>query len=99
MECPALDVEWTEEGSFSSKGFVVHFPLMLRSFSRQLAFEAGSIAKFAPKVVVSDSRLSAVLAAKSRSFPVITMLNQFKVTLPPRYRGDALGRVYERIGG
>ncbi|MGH9919469.1 MAG: glycosyltransferase, partial [Nitrososphaerales archaeon] len=33
------------------------------------------------------------------SFPVITMLNQFKVTLPPRYRGDALGRVYERIAG
>jgi UDP-N-acetylglucosamine--N-acetylmuramyl-(pentapeptide) pyrophosphoryl-undecaprenol N-acetylglucosamine transferase len=99
VECPSLDVEWTEEGSFSSKGFVVHFPLMLRSFSRQVVFEAESIAKFAPKVAVSDSRLSAVLAAKSKSFPVITMLNQFKVTLPPRYRGDALGRVYERIAG
>ena len=99
VECPSLDVEWTEEGSFSSKGFVVHFPLMFRSFSRQVAFEAESIAKFHPKVAVSDSRLSAVLAAKSKSFPVITMLNQFKVTLPPRYRGDALGRVYERIAG
>jgi UDP:flavonoid glycosyltransferase YjiC (YdhE family) len=72
---------------------------MLRSFSRQVAFEADSIAKFAPAVAVSDSRLSPILAAKSRSCPVVTMLNQFKVTLPPRYRGDALGRLYERIAG
>ena len=70
---------------------MVHFPQMLRSFSRQVAFEAESIAKFDPKVVVSDSRLSAVLAARSRSFPVITMLNQFKVTLPPGTGGTRSG--------
>jgi UDP-N-acetylglucosamine--N-acetylmuramyl-(pentapeptide) pyrophosphoryl-undecaprenol N-acetylglucosamine transferase len=99
VECPHLDVEWTDEGGFSGKGFMVHFPYMFRSFARQVAFEARSIAKFNPRVTVSDSRLSAVLAARSRSYPVITMLNQFKVTLPPRYRGDALGRVYERIAG
>ncbi len=99
VECPHLDVEWTEDGGFSSRGFVVHFPFMLRSFLNQVAFEAESIAKFEPRVAVSDSRLSAVLAAKARSCPVITMLNQFKVTLPPRYRGDALGRLYERIAG
>ncbi len=92
-------MEWTEEGSFSGRDFMVHFPLMFRSFSRQVAFEAESIARFDPSVTVSDSRLSAVLAARSRSRPVITMLNQFKVTLPPRYRGDALGRIYERIAG
>ena len=72
---------------------------MLRSFSKQVAFEAESIAKFDPGVTVSDSRLSAVLAARSRSYPVVTMLNQFKVTLPPRYRGGALGQLYERIAG
>jgi UDP-N-acetylglucosamine--N-acetylmuramyl-(pentapeptide) pyrophosphoryl-undecaprenol N-acetylglucosamine transferase len=99
VECPSLDVEWTEEGSFSGRDFMVHFPQMFRSFSRQVAFEADNIAKFGPKVTVSDSRLSAVLAARSRSYPVVTMLNQFKVTLPPRYRGDVLGRVYERIAG
>jgi UDP-N-acetylglucosamine--N-acetylmuramyl-(pentapeptide) pyrophosphoryl-undecaprenol N-acetylglucosamine transferase len=99
VKCPALDVEWTEEGGFHSRSFVVHFPFMLRSFLNQVAFEEESIAKFDPKVTVSDSRLSAVLAARSRSCPVITMLNQFKVTLPPRYRGDALGRLYERIAG
>ena len=99
VECPSLDVEWTEEGSFSSRGFLVHFPQMLRSFTNQVAFEAESIAKFDPKVIVSDSRLSPVFAGRLRSRPVITMLNQFKVTLPPRYRGGALGTLYERIAG
>ncbi len=99
LECPPLDVEWTEEGSFSGRDFMVHFPVMLRSFAKQVAFEAESIAKFDPAVAASDSRLSAVLAARSRSYPVVTLLNQFKVTLPPRYRGDALGGLYERIAG
>jgi len=99
VECPSFDVEWTEEGSFSSKDFVLHFPFMLRSFLKQVAFEAESIAEFGPRVTVSDSRLSAVLAAKSKAVPVITMLNQFKVSLPPRFRGDALGLFYERIAG
>jgi len=99
VECPSFDVEWTEEGSFSSRDFALHFPFMLRSFLRQITFEAESIERFGPRVAVSDSRLSAVLAAKSKSCPVITMLNQFKVNLPPRFRGDALGRLYERIGG
>ena len=98
-ECPSFDVEWTEEGGFSGRDFLLHFPFMLRSFMRQVTFEAESIAKFDPRVAVSDSRLSAVLAAKSQSYPVITMLNQFKVILPPRFRGDAFGRFYERIAG
>ena len=99
VECPSFDVEWTEEGSFSSRNFVLHFPFMLRSFLKQVTFESESIGKFGPSVAVSDSRLSIVLAAQSKSCPVITMLNQFKVNLPPRFRGDALGRLYERIGG
>ncbi len=96
---PELDVEWTQEGSFSSRDFLVHFPFMLRSFVNQLAFETESIKSFNPALVVSDSRLSAVLAARPLSYPVITMLNQFKVTLPPRYGGGAVGHLFERIAG
>jgi len=99
VECPPFDVEWTEEGSFSGKAFMIHFPIMLRSFLKQVSFETKSIAEFGPSVTVSDSRLSPVLAARSKSSPVITMLNQFKVSLPPRFRGGALGRLYERIAG
>jgi len=99
IESPALDVEWTEEGSFSSRDFVVHFPHMVGSFVRQLAFEEDRISDYKPRVVVSDSRLSAVLAARSRGYPVVTMLNQFMVTLPPRFRKGATSRLFERIAG
>ncbi len=99
VESPRLDVEWTSEGSFSSRDVLPRFPFMFNSFLRQVAFEAESLVKFNPKLVVSDSRLSAVLAAWAKSYPVITMLNQFKVTLPPRFSGKLLGGIYERIAG
>lgn len=99
LASPPLDVEWTEGGSFSSKDFIPHFPYMLNSFARQVAFEAEHIAKFDPGLVVSDSRLSTVLAARLKSYPIITMLNQFKVTMPPRFRVNRIGRFYERIAG
>jgi UDP-N-acetylglucosamine--N-acetylmuramyl-(pentapeptide) pyrophosphoryl-undecaprenol N-acetylglucosamine transferase len=99
LPSPPLDVEWTEDGSFSSKDFLPHFPLMFNSFLKQIAFEAKSIRRFDPNLVVSDSRLSPVLAARMRSYPVITMLNQFKVMFPPRFRVNWLGRFYERVAG
>jgi UDP:flavonoid glycosyltransferase YjiC (YdhE family) len=99
LASPPLDVEWTEGGSFSSKDFIPHFPYMFNSFARQVAFEAEHIAKFDPGLVVSDSRLSTVLAARLKSYPIITMLNQFKVTMPPRFRVNRIGRFYERIAG
>jgi UDP-N-acetylglucosamine--N-acetylmuramyl-(pentapeptide) pyrophosphoryl-undecaprenol N-acetylglucosamine transferase len=99
LESPPLDVEWTGDGSFSSKDFIPHFPSMFNSFLRQVAFETTSIPKFGPRVVVSDSRLSPVLAAKRKSYPVVTILNQFKVTMPPRFRVNRMGRFYERVAG
>jgi len=99
LKSPALDVEWTEGGSFSSKDFIPHFPNMFNSFLKQVAFESEQIPRFDPSVVVSDSRLSSVLAARMKSYPVITMLNQFKVSFPPRFRVNRLGRFYERVAG
>jgi UDP:flavonoid glycosyltransferase YjiC (YdhE family) len=98
MRSPSLDVEWTKDGGFSSRDFLPRFRFMFNAFLKQVAFEEGSITQFNPRLVVSDSRLSAVLAARIKSYPVITMLNQFKVNLPPRFQGR-VGRVYERIGG
>jgi UDP:flavonoid glycosyltransferase YjiC (YdhE family) len=95
---PSLDVEWTAAGGFSSSDFIPRFRFMFNAFLKQVAFEEGSISRFDPRLVVSDSRLSAVLAARMKSYPIVTMLNQFKVILPPRFRGR-MGLVYERIAG
>jgi UDP:flavonoid glycosyltransferase YjiC (YdhE family) len=97
QESPTLDVEWAA-GGFSSWHVLPRFPLMFNSFMKQLAFEEASIPRFDPDVVVSDSRLSPVFAARLKSYPVITILNQFSVAFPPRFR-TRLGRIYERIAG
>jgi len=97
LECPSLDVEWSA-GGFSSWHVLPRFPFMFNSFMKQLAFEGANIAKFDPDVVVSDSRLSPVFAGKMRLYPVITILNQFSVAFPPRFRTPT-GRFYERVAG
>ena len=95
---PPLDVEWTADGGFESRSVLPRFPLMFNGFLKQLAFEREAIARFNPALVVSDSKLSVVLAAWARSKPVITMLNQFKIIFPPRFRSRS-GRVFEGIAG
>jgi UDP-N-acetylglucosamine--N-acetylmuramyl-(pentapeptide) pyrophosphoryl-undecaprenol N-acetylglucosamine transferase len=102
VESPALDVEWTTDGSFSSSQFIPRFPFMLNTFWKQIQFEAENISKFNPKLMVSDSKLSPVLAVQRiRKKPsIITMLNQFKVSLPPRFKaGKPISTIYERTGG
>ena len=98
LEGPYLDVRWGAEGGFSSWHVLPHFPFTFNTFLRQLAFEQASIPKFDPSLVVSDSRLSAVLAARAKSYPVVTILNQFYVAFPPRFRSP-MGRFYERVAG
>jgi hypothetical protein len=97
VESPSLDVQWTA-GGFSSWHVLPRFPFTFNAFLRQVAFERRSISRFDPAVVVSDSRLSPVLAAKSGSYPVVTILNQFMISFPPRFRSRT-GRLYERIAG
>jgi len=99
LESPSFDVDWTEEGSVSSKSFIPRFPHMFNTFLKQLALERQNVSRFDPDVVVSDSRLSPILAARARSVPIVTMLNQFKVGFPPRFSGKGVGRAYERFAG
>ena len=94
---PSMDVRWEGEG-FSSWHVLPRFPITFNSFLRQVAFERRSIARFDPSVVVSDSRLSPVVAARELSYPVVTMLNQFVISFPPRFRGGT-GRFFERVAG
>ena len=94
---PHLDVEWGPVGGFSSYSVLPRFPIMFNTFLRQLASERRSMAMFRPSVVVSDSKLSPVFAGRSLSYPVVTMLNQFKVLFPPRFRRGRTGRLFERI--
>ncbi len=99
VDAPSIRMKWDEEGGFSGKETLVNAPLSILDFWRQVGFEMRCISKFNPKLVISDSRLSAVFAAKSRFLPVVTILNQFKILFPPRFRAKALSSLYERIAG
>jgi UDP-N-acetylglucosamine--N-acetylmuramyl-(pentapeptide) pyrophosphoryl-undecaprenol N-acetylglucosamine transferase len=68
-------------------------------FMKQIGFEETRLSEFKPDVVVSDSRLSTIVAARAKSYPVITILNQFKILFPPRFRISTLSRFYESIEG
>lgn len=98
-ECPSIDLRWSDAGGFSSRGSFTRFPIALLTFSRQVAYEAEMISSFKPNLVICDSRLSGVLAARMRSYPVITILNQFKILFPPRFRKHLLSRAFENIEG
>ena len=99
LSSPSVKVKWNSDGSLSSKDTFIRFPQGLMDFSRQVDFESKNISKFRPNIVVSDTRLSAVFASRSKSYPVITILNQFKVLFPSRFRGKRLSNFYERIAG
>jgi UDP:flavonoid glycosyltransferase YjiC (YdhE family) len=60
---------------------------------RQIAFELMTMRAFRPKVVISDSRVSTIVAAKLLKIPCITILNQFRITIPAKKRFVRLAKL------
>jgi len=54
----------------------------IRNFMRQITAEMEYMKAFKPDVVVSDSRLSTVIAGKLLGLPVALVLNQFRLMVP-----------------
>jgi UDP:flavonoid glycosyltransferase YjiC (YdhE family) len=52
-----------------------------------------------PNIVLSDSRLSPLLAARLLKVPSVVVLNQIKLLLSPRLRELAVSRVFENMIG
>lgn len=53
---------------------------------KQIAFELMAINEQQPKIVISDTRVSTIVAAKLLRKKCITILNQFKIIIPRRRR-------------
>ncbi len=52
-------------------------------FIEHIRVELSNLEEFTPDVVVSDSRVSAIIAAKMMDVPVVTVLNQPKLLISP----------------
>ncbi|HUK74815.1 MAG TPA: glycosyltransferase family protein [Nitrososphaerales archaeon] len=87
FECddvPLVDVVFTREGSFSATATLRSSPLILARLVRQVAREVEHIGRFSPRVVVSDSVVSTVAAARLLGVRSVAVVNQLMLFSSPR---------------
>jgi UDP-N-acetylglucosamine--N-acetylmuramyl-(pentapeptide) pyrophosphoryl-undecaprenol N-acetylglucosamine transferase len=82
VEAPALSLINDVSGSIDLRSSLKQILKSVPIFSNQVEFELKCMRSFSPDVVVSDSRLSTILAAKMLGKPVILILNQFNPIVP-----------------
>ena len=72
-----------EDGTvdFKTTAATSGFSLGVRRFLEQLTAEIRNIKRFKPDVVLSDSRVSSLIAGKLLGLPVALILNQFRVDI------------------
>jgi UDP-N-acetylglucosamine--N-acetylmuramyl-(pentapeptide) pyrophosphoryl-undecaprenol N-acetylglucosamine transferase len=94
-----VEFAWSMKGGFSIKNSLANIPLWFANFSRQVNQETRNMTTYSPDIIVSDSRLSPLLAAKLLRIPSIVILNQVKLLLSPRLRELAVARLFEKMVG
>lgn len=99
MTVPPVEFAWSTEGGFSVKYSISNIPLWFTNFPRQVRDEINNIIKYDPNIVVSDTRLSSLVASKILNIPSIVILNQVKLLLSPRLREFKISRTWEKMNG
>ena len=94
-----VEFAWSMEGGFSVKDSIANVPVWFANFSKQVNQETRNMLYCTPDVVVSDSRLSPLMAARLLKIPSIVMLNQIKLLLSPRLRDLVAPRIFENVVG
>jgi UDP-N-acetylglucosamine--N-acetylmuramyl-(pentapeptide) pyrophosphoryl-undecaprenol N-acetylglucosamine transferase len=94
-----VEFAWSMEGGFSVKDSIANIPVWFANFSRQVNQETRNILKCNPDIVLSDSRLSPLVAARFLKVPSVVILNQIKLLLSPRLRDFAVPRIFENVVG
>ncbi|MDQ4050193.1 MAG: hypothetical protein M3093_01115 [Thermoproteota archaeon] len=94
-----VEFAWSMDGGFSVKDSIANVPLWFANFSRQVNQETRNMLKVNPDIVVSDSRLSPLMAARLLKIPSIVILNQIKLLLSPRLRELVVSRIFENLTG
>ncbi len=83
-DVPLVDVVFTEAGSFSATETLKFFPLLWARSLRQVEREVRNFMRFGPQVVLSDSMISTVIAAKLLGIRSVALLNQLRLISSPR---------------
>ena len=102
FECekvPPVEFMWGRDGEFSVKSNINKIPQWLVNLPVQINKEIKYMKKFNPQIIVSDSRLSPLIAARILDLPKILVINQVKLLLTPRLREFKAGRFFETCNG
>jgi len=89
---PSLDINWNEEG-VSVKKTLEDLPILFSKFVQQVRKEREIMKRLHPDIVVSDTRLSAVVAAYIGKIPSVTVTNQIRILLPPKFHKRTLNKI------
>ncbi|VFJ15201.1 UDP-N-acetylglucosamine--N-acetylmuramyl-(Pentapeptide) pyrophosphoryl-undecaprenol N-acetylglucosamine transferase [Candidatus Nitrosocosmicus franklandus] len=98
FECnlvPPVEFHWGKDGEFSVKNNINKIPQWLVNLPWQINKEIKYLKKFNPQVVVSDSRLSPLIASNILQIPRILVINQIKLLLTPRLREFKAAKIFE----
>lgn len=99
MKAPPIGFQVRPDGSIDFRQTAVNPGPFFASFTvlRQINAEVKFLEAFNPDIVVSDSRVSTLLAARLLRIPRICILNQFQVIVPRRKHHLTLARFADHI--
>jgi UDP-N-acetylglucosamine--N-acetylmuramyl-(pentapeptide) pyrophosphoryl-undecaprenol N-acetylglucosamine transferase len=83
-DVPLVDVAFNEAGAFSATETLRRSPVLLGRLCTQVQREVGNLERFAPRVVLSDSMGSTVVAARLVGVRSVAILNQLRLISSPR---------------
>jgi len=99
VKAPPIGFQVKPDGTIDFRQTAANPGPFLASFTltRQVVAEIEAIKSFEPDIVVSDSRVSPLLAAQLLGIPRISMLNQFQIIVPRRKKFLRLARLADFI--
>jgi UDP-N-acetylglucosamine--N-acetylmuramyl-(pentapeptide) pyrophosphoryl-undecaprenol N-acetylglucosamine transferase len=99
VKAPPIGVQVKPDGSVDFRQTAVNPGPFLACFTilQQINAELRFLESFKPDIVVSDSRLTTLLAARLLGIPRICILNQFQVIVPRRKHHLTLARFADHI--
>lgn len=97
VEAPSIGFMVKPDGTVDFKQTAVNPGPFFASFTllKQVDAEIEIMQAFEPDIVVSDSRISPLIAAKLLRIPVVCILNQFQIIVPRRRRFLRLAKLVD----
>lgn len=99
VKAPPIGFQVKPDGSVDFRQTAINPGPFFASFTlmKQVRAEVRAMSAFDPEVVVSDSRISPLLAARALRIPRVCILNQFQMRVPRRTRFLRLARLADMV--